>query len=81
MLQLDISAEFEISTDDALKMSLGESEYGTKCGTSYNESTLGPFGLAILADESFSELTPVYFHIAKNSSGDYNTLFCIDETR
>lgn len=77
--QLDISAEFQIESE-ALE-ALGKTEYEIGCSVANNRSTLGPFGFAVLADESLSELTPVYFHIAKTSSGAYQTIFCVDESR
>lgn len=78
--QLDISVEFEIEGSDALE-ALEVPEAIIECATTQNRSTLGPFGLLVLADESLSELTPIYFHIAKSTNGSLTTLFCADETR
>ncbi|XP_056158960.1 acid beta-fructofuranosidase 1, vacuolar-like isoform X2 [Syzygium oleosum] len=78
--QLDISVEFEIEGSDALE-ALEETEAEIECATARNRTTLGPFGLLVLADESLSEFTPIYFHIAKSTNGSLTTLFCADETR
>ncbi|KAI3432136.1 Beta-fructofuranosidase [Psidium guajava] len=78
--QLDISVEFQIEGSAALE-ALEESEAIIECATARNRTTLGPFGLLVLADESLSELTPIYFHIAKSTNGSLTTLFCADETR
>lgn len=51
--------------------SLGATERGS----------LGPFGVAVLADGTLSELTPVYFYIAKNADGGVSTHFCTDKLR
>ncbi|GLU20930.1 hypothetical protein SLE2022_371030 [Rubroshorea leprosula] len=72
--QLDIIVEFETeylesnSTDDA---------GGCRSGA-MDRSTYGPFGLLVIADESLSELTPIYFRPSNRTSGTY---FCADETR
>ena len=42
---------------------------------------LGPFGLLVLADNSHSEQTPVYFYIAKGVDGNLKTFFCADLSR
>ncbi|KAK4795565.1 hypothetical protein SAY86_027891 [Trapa natans] len=79
--QLDISVEFEIESTQALEESmLGETESQLECSVADNRTTLGPFGLAVLADESLSELTPIFFRLVK-SNGTLKTLFCVDETR
>lgn len=72
--------EFEIEGSDALE-ALEETEAEIECATAQNRTTLGPFGLLVLADESLSELTPIYFHVAKSTNGSLTTLFCADETR
>uniref|UniRef100_A0A7N0ZQG7 Beta-fructofuranosidase n=2 Tax=Kalanchoe fedtschenkoi TaxID=63787 RepID=A0A7N0ZQG7_KALFE len=84
--QLDISAEFEIdgATIGSLveDMSTEEEDYicnGT-VGGSETRGALGPFGVITLADESLSELTPVYFYVAK-SNGTVKTWFCTDQSR
>ncbi|KAG9148932.1 hypothetical protein Leryth_026061, partial [Lithospermum erythrorhizon] len=42
---------------------------------------LGPFGLVVAADENLSELTPIYFYIAKDTNGKIETHFCADQSR
>ncbi|OWM79457.1 hypothetical protein CDL15_Pgr022869 [Punica granatum] len=78
--QLDISAEFEIQSD-SLEAMLGETPTELECSVANNRTSLGPFGLAVLADESLSELTPIYFRIVKTANGSLMTLFCTDESR
>ena len=51
------------------------------CSTAAVRQALGPFGLLVLADESLSELTPVYFYIAKASDGTLKNWFCTDQSR
>lgn len=50
-------------------------------GGAAKSGALGPFGILVLADESLSEQTPVYFYIAKDSDGDLKTFFCTDLSR
>ncbi|CAK9181543.1 unnamed protein product [Ilex paraguariensis] len=80
--QLDIAAEFEIDKE-ALEATI-EADVGYNCTTSCGSrgrGILGPFGFLVLADETQSELTPVYFYIAKGTGGSAVTHFCADETR
>nr|XP_043634575.1 beta-fructofuranosidase, soluble isoenzyme I-like [Erigeron canadensis] len=80
--QLDIIATFEVD-EDALKAT-SETNDGYSCTTSSGAAErgrLGPFGVAVLADETLSELTPVYFYVAKNSNGGVTTHFCTDKLR
>ncbi|XVF13325.1 hypothetical protein REPUB_Repub08aG0199000 [Reevesia pubescens] len=80
--QLDIVAEFEIDKE-ALEKATG-SNVTFNCKTSggaAERGALGPFGLLVLADESLSEQTPVYFYIAKGSDGNLKTFFCSDQSR
>uniref|UniRef100_A0A5B7B3S6 Putative soluble acid invertase 2 n=1 Tax=Davidia involucrata TaxID=16924 RepID=A0A5B7B3S6_DAVIN len=78
--QLDITATFEIDTA-ALEATV-EADVNYNCtGGAIARGALGPFGLLVLADESLSELTPVYFYIAKDTDGTANTWFCADEIR
>ncbi|KAG8381496.1 hypothetical protein BUALT_Bualt06G0127900 [Buddleja alternifolia] len=80
--QLDIVASFEIDKE-ALELT-SEAETGYDCpisGGAANRGILGPFGIVVLADESLSELTPVYFYIAKGTNGKVETHFCADELR
>ncbi|XVF51681.1 hypothetical protein PTKIN_Ptkin04bG0204100 [Pterospermum kingtungense] len=80
--QLDILAEFEIDKE-ALENAAGSNETFS-CSTSdgaAERGALGPFGLLVLADDSLSENTPVYFYIAKGSDGNLRTFFCNDQSR
>ncbi|CAL5402944.1 unnamed protein product [Camellia sinensis] len=54
--------------------------YSTAGGAA-NQGALGPFGLLVLADESLSEQTPIYFYVAKGAEGKLKTFFCADESR
>nr|AKJ70978.1 soluble acid invertase 2 [Dimocarpus longan] len=75
--QLDIFAEFETE----LLESAGEEE-GYSCkGGAINRSKLGPFGLLVIADDSLSELTPIFFRPTNTTNGTLDTYFCADETR
>ncbi|KAE8658492.1 Acid beta-fructofuranosidase [Hibiscus syriacus] len=81
--QLDIEAKFEIN-NETLKKAIGSSDASFDCKTSggaAERGALGPFGLLVLADESRSEQTPVYFYIAKGPEGNLNTFFCSDQSR
>ncbi|XP_038993449.1 acid beta-fructofuranosidase 2, vacuolar-like [Hibiscus syriacus] len=80
--QLDIIAEFDVD-EEALKKA-NEVHVPFSCKTSggaAERGALGPFGLLVLADESLSEQTPVYFYIAKGSDGKLNTFLCNDLSR
>ncbi|XP_077235872.1 beta-fructofuranosidase, soluble isoenzyme I-like [Tasmannia lanceolata] len=80
--QLDIYAEFEIKNETLEAMI--EADVGYNCSTSEGaagRSSLGPFGLLVLADQSLSEQTAVYFYIGKGSDGNLKTFFCQDELR
>ena len=71
--QLDIFVEFEVDSSNSSE-SASESR---GCGDgAVDRSTGGPFGLLVLADDSLSELTPIYFRISNTT-----TSFCADETR
>ncbi|CAN6565107.1 unnamed protein product [Malus baccata var. baccata] len=76
--QLDIFVDFEIELLDT-----EESENGSSgCGDgTIDRSTFGPFGILVIADESLSELTPVYFRVNNSTDGDVTTYFCADESR
>lgn len=81
-LQLDISAWFEV--DNTTLEAAVEADVGYNCSSSGGAVTrgaLGPFGLLVIADETLSELTPVYFYIAKGADGKAQTHFCTDQTR
>eukprot|EP00257_Ricinus_communis_P000986 XP_002510944.2 acid beta-fructofuranosidase 1, vacuolar [Ricinus communis] len=74
--QLDIFAEFETE----LISESSTEEYGCS-GGAVDRSSLGPFGLLVLADESLSELTPVFFRPVNSTDDTLKTYFCADETR
>ncbi|XP_074557421.1 beta-fructofuranosidase 1-like [Curcuma longa] len=85
--QVDMEGEFEI--DEAAISALMTATATTK-GTGYNCSTgggaaargaVGPFGLAVLADEAVLEKTAVYFYVARAADGQLATHFCHDESR
>lgn len=79
--QLDISATFEV--DEAALEGTLEADVGYNCSTTgaIVRGTLGPFGLLVIADDSLTEFTPVYFYISKGTDGSYQTFFCSDEIR
>lgn len=80
--QLDIVAEFELDKEALERTAKSNEEFS--CGNSQGAAqrgALGPFGLLILADESLSEQTPVYFYIAKGTDGNLTTFFCVDQSR
>lgn len=80
--QLDIVATFDMDTQ-AVEARL-EADVGYNCTTSGGSSSrgvFGPFGLVVLADQSLTEQTPVYFYIARGTDGVANTYFCADQTR
>ncbi|KAM7266627.1 hypothetical protein ACFE04_004524 [Oxalis oulophora] len=75
--QLDITAEFEI---DLLESTSEEDDI--ECGVgSDHRSSLGPFGILVLADEKLTELTPIYFRPTNASNSTLNHYFCVDESR
>lgn len=81
-LQLDIVATFDIDTT-TVEASL-EADVGYNCTTSGGSSSrgvFGPFGLVVLAEDSLTEQTPVYFYIAKGTDGVANTYFCADQSK
>ncbi|KAI8564605.1 hypothetical protein RHMOL_Rhmol03G0193500 [Rhododendron molle] len=79
--QLDISATFEV--DEAALEGTVEADVGYNCSTAGASvrGALGPFGLLVIADDSLSEFTAIYFYIAKDTDGSYTTFFCSDEMR
>lgn len=80
MLQLDIFAEFE--TELLASATEEEEEEGYNCSFgAVDRSTLGPFGLLVLADDSLSEFTPIFFRPTNSTNGTLTTYFCADETR
>lgn len=74
--QLDIFAEFEIEIVSETK----HEKYGCS-GGAVDRSALGPFGLLVLADQTLSELTPIFFRPVNTTEGIVDTYFCADETR
>lgn len=76
---MDIFADFEL---EPVKSEEGE-KANVGCGRGAVERTkLGPFGLLVIADDSLSELTPIFFRQHNSTSdGDLATFFCADETR
>ncbi|KAH9612981.1 hypothetical protein KSS87_009449 [Heliosperma pusillum] len=78
--QLDITAEFTVDLE-ALQSTVGDDNVINSCGGATVQRALGPFGLLVLADESLSEMTPVYFYIAKASDGTVKNWFCTDQSR
>jgi beta-fructofuranosidase len=79
--QLDISATFEV--DEAALEGTLEADVGYNCSTTGAtvRGALGPFGLLVIADDSLTEFTPVYFYISKDTDGSYQTFICSDEIR
>ena len=86
--QLDIEAEFEIKKESLDKI-LGDASVAAeaeefscqKSGGSTVRGALGPFGFSVLAHESLSEQTPVYFYVAKGKDSKLKTFFCTDSSR
>nr|GLL33033.1 acid beta-fructofuranosidase-like [Ipomoea trifida] len=81
--QLDISAWFEVD-EEAVECE-GEAEFRYNCSSSggaVKRGALGPFGLIVAADQTLSELTPVYFYVEKGGHGKKTKAhFCTDLTR
>ncbi|KAK4363475.1 hypothetical protein RND71_018716 [Anisodus tanguticus] len=80
--QLDIEASFEV--DKVALEGTIEEDVGFNCGTSGGAASrgiLGPFGVVVIADQTLSEQTPVYFYISKGADGQAETHFCADQTR
>lgn len=77
--ELDVVAEFVVD-QEVLKSSVGNGVINN-CSAAAVRQALGPFGLLVLADDSLSELTPVYFYVAKASDGTIKNWFCTDQSR
>ncbi|CAN4080838.1 unnamed protein product [Withania somnifera] len=80
--QLDIEASFEV--DKVTLEGTIDADVGYGCSTSGGAASrgiLGPFGVVVIADQTLSELTPVYFYISKGADGRAETHFCADQTR
>lgn len=74
---MDILAEFETEL-----VGTGAVEEGYGCsGGAVDRSLLGPFGLLLIADESLTELTPIYLRPTNATNAATDTYFCADETR
>lgn len=81
-MQLDIIAEFEIDKEALEKATKSNVTFScTSSGGAAQRGALGPFGLLVLADETLTEQTPVYFYIAKESDGNLKTFFCNDQAK
>lgn len=81
-MQLDVEVSFELEKE-AIEAADG-SEAGYDCTTSggaANRGVLGPFGIVVLGDEKLTELTPIYFYVAKGANGKAESHFCADELR
>ncbi|KAK6935219.1 Glycosyl hydrolase family 32, N-terminal [Dillenia turbinata] len=80
--QLDIIAEFEVDPEAFSAITEADAEYScTNGGGAARRGAVGPFGLLVLADESRSEQTPVYFYVTKGADGKLKTHFCNDKSR
>ncbi|GLT47195.1 hypothetical protein SLA2020_209070 [Shorea laevis] len=80
--QLDIEAEFEIDKEALDKAPESNGRFScSSSGGSAKRGALGPFGVSVLADETLSEQTPVYFYIVKGNGGKLTTHFCTDQSR
>ncbi|KAJ4712823.1 acid beta-fructofuranosidase-like [Melia azedarach] len=80
--QLDIIAEFELDKEALQRTAEANVEFScSSSGGAAERGALGPFGLLVLADDSLSEQTPVYFYVAKGTDGNLATFFCADQSR
>ncbi|KAM3322030.1 acid beta-fructofuranosidase 2, vacuolar [Capsicum chacoense] len=80
--QLDIMAEFEVDQKVLERIDGSNGTYDCiNSGGSAERGAFGPFGLLVLTDNGLSEQTPIYFYIAKDAKGNFNTFFCNDLTR
>ncbi|GKV38087.1 hypothetical protein SLEP1_g46035 [Rubroshorea leprosula] len=80
--QLDIIAEFEIDKKALDKAPESNATFScSSSGGAAERGALGPFGVSVLADETLSEQTPVYFYIVKGHGGSLKTHFCSDQSR
>ncbi|CAL5379691.1 unnamed protein product [Camellia sinensis] len=71
----------EFKLEKAFRVTEMEMFSYSTAGGAANQGALGPFGLLVLADESLSEQTPIYFYVAKGAEGKLKTFFCADESR
>ncbi|GLT78365.1 hypothetical protein SLA2020_499030 [Shorea laevis] len=80
--QLDIIAEFEIDKEALDKAAETDEQFSCeKSGGAANRGALGPFGILVLAEETLTLQTPVYFYIVKGTGGTFRTFFCTDKSR
>ncbi|GAB4825934.1 Beta-fructofuranosidase, soluble isoenzyme I [Ancistrocladus abbreviatus] len=75
--QLDISVELEVYAN-ASNITL---DVINSCNATTKRGAAGPFGLLVLADESLSELTPIYFSVGETANGTLKHFFCTDQSR
>ncbi|XP_076906119.1 beta-fructofuranosidase, soluble isoenzyme I-like [Bidens hawaiensis] len=78
--QLDIVATFEVDQDFIKAAPKTNDKDGCHWGAT-KRGSLGPFGIVVLADETLSELTPVYFYMSKTFDEGVLTHFCSDKQR
>lgn len=85
-----MEGEFEIDEAAIAALMTATATEAGDDGAGYNCSTgggaagrgaVGPFGLAVLADEAVVEKTAVYFYVARAANGQLATHFCHDESR
>lgn len=82
--QLDVVAEFEVDAEALETAAAAEvsDDVGYNCSVGAAvRGALGPFGVLVLATDTLSERTPVYFYIAKVKDGRLQPFFCVDQTR
>ncbi|XP_076937364.1 beta-fructofuranosidase, soluble isoenzyme I-like [Bidens hawaiensis] len=80
--QLDIVATFEVDHDAINPTHETNTKYGCLWSSgATNRGSFGPFGIVVLADETLSELTPIYFYIDQPFNGNSTTHFCTDKLR
>lgn len=80
--QLDIVATFDVDEEALQSIEETDADYScTSSGGAVTRGILGPFGFLVLADESLTELTAVYFYIGKGIDGRAKTHFCADQSR
>ncbi|KAF7017530.1 hypothetical protein CFC21_030957 [Triticum aestivum] len=83
--QLDIEAVFQVQAGAAAAGSVAAgAEAPYNCSASAGAAgrgLLGPFGLLVVADDSLSEQTAVYFYLVRGADGKLSTHFCQDAFR
>lgn len=79
---MDIVATFDVDEEALQSIEEADADYScTSSGGAVTRGVLGPFGFLVLADESLTELTAVYFYIGKGIDGRPKTHFCADQSR